>query len=91
MSIPDSPTDLTNFDSKIDDPAVFILQITGWFSNHALVFQGVYTTNCITSKLCLQKLLVVIFPSYFFIFFTEWQYTTTISSTLVIINILISF
>ena len=30
-------------------------------------------------KLCLQKLIVITFPSYFFIFITACQYTITIS------------
>ena len=45
----------------------------------------------IIHKFCVQKLLMVTFPSYFFIFITDFQFTIIISYALLTNNSLISF
>ena len=68
-------------------------------SYHVFVYWTTYAGDCISlrqtipvpCKHCVQKLLMITFPSSFIFFITCWQYSITISYAMLTNNILISF
>ena len=95
ISTPASLAVFTISDTTPDSPAAFPFLLSYLF---VFVYWTRHAGNCIclgqtipvSCKLCVQKLLMITFPSSFLFFIIYWQYTI-ISYAMVTNNILISF